>query len=77
MKIKEINVETLGEALKKQGEFLEENENYTFRIVEMFLKGYTLEVHEEKRENLIHLLDGFYNSFKEEVKRLEKINNGV
>lgn len=77
MKIKEINVETLGEALKKQDEFLEENENYTFRIVEVFIAGYILEVHEEKRENLIYILDEYYNSFKEEVRKLEKINSGV
>lgn len=73
MKIKEINVETLGEALKKQDEFLEENENYTFRIVEVFIAGYILEVHED----LIYILDEYYNSFKEEVRKLEKINSGV
>lgn len=75
MKIKEVEVKTLKEALEKQDDFLEENENYTFRIIELFLRGYILEVHEEKRENLIHILDGFYDSFKEEIRRLEKINN--
>lgn len=74
VKVKDIRIETLDEALEKQNELLEENEEYTFRIITVFLNGYRLEVYEPKREKLYNLLNGFYDSFREEVKRLENIN---
>lgn len=74
VKVKDIRVETLEEALEKQNELLEENEEYTFRIITVFLNGYRLEVYEPKREKLYNLLNGFYDSFREEVERLENIN---
>lgn len=73
MKIHEKLVKTLEEAFEEQNEYLEENERFTFRIVEVFMVGYVLEVHEEKKENLINILDEYYNSFKQEIRRLEKI----
>lgn len=75
IKVKYVRVETLEEALEKQNELLEENEGYTFRIIEIFLNGYCLEVYEPKREKLGNLLNGFYDSFREEVERLENINS--
>ncbi|WP_278572952.1 hypothetical protein [Fusobacterium ulcerans] len=73
MKIHEKQVETLEQAFEEQNEYLQENERFTFKIVEVFLAGYVLEVHEEKKENLINILDEYYNSFKQEIKRLEEI----
>lgn len=75
VKVKYVRVETLEEALEKQNELLEENKEYTFRIIEIFLNGYCLEVYEPKREKLGNLLNGFYDSFREEVERLENINS--
>lgn len=74
VKVKEIRIETLEEVLEMQNTLLEENENYTFRVIEIFLNGYCLEVYEPKREKLYNLLNGYYESFKEEIKKLEKIN---
>lgn len=75
IKVKEIRIETLEEVLEMQNTLLEENENYTFRVIEIFLNGYCLEVYEPKREKLYTLLNGYYESFKEEIKKLEEINN--
>lgn len=75
VKVKDVRVETLEEALEKQNELLEENEGYTFKIIAVFLNGYRLEVYESKREKLYNLLNGYYESFKKEVERLENINN--
>lgn len=75
VKVKEIRIETLEELLEIQNTLLEENENYTFRVVEIFLNGYCLEIYEPKREKLYNLLNGYYESFKEEIRKLEKINN--
>lgn len=75
VKVKEVRIETLEEVLEMQNSLLEENENYTFRIIEIFLNGYCLEIYEPKREKLYNLLNGYYEAFKEEVKKLEKINN--
>lgn len=75
VKVKEIRIETLEEVLEMQNTLLEENENYTFRVIEIFLNGYCLEVYEPKREKLYTLLNGYYESFKEEIKKLEEINN--
>lgn len=75
VKVKEVRIETLEEVLEMQNSLLEENENYTFRIIEIFLNGYCLEVYESKREKLYTLLNGYYESFKEEIRKLEKINN--
>lgn len=75
VKVKEIRIETLEEVLEIQNTLLEENENYTFRVIEIFLNGYCLEVYEPKREKLYTLLNGYYESFKEEIKKLEEINN--
>ena len=74
VKVKDVRIETLEEALEKQNELLEENEQYTFRIIEVFLNGFCLEVYEPKREKLYNLLNGFYDSFREEIERLENIN---
>ena len=74
VKVKDVRIETLEEALEKQNELLEENEQYTFRIIEVFLNGFCLEVYEPKREKLWNLLNGFYDSFREEIERLENIN---
>lgn len=73
MKIHEKQVKTLEQAFEEQNEYLEENERFTFKIVEVFMAGYVLEVHEEKKENLINILDEYYNSFKQEIRRLEEI----
>lgn len=73
MKIHEKQVETLEQAFEEQNEYLEENERFTFRIIKLFPKGYVLEAHEEKKENLIYILDEYYNSFKQEIRRLEEI----
>lgn len=75
IKVKEVRIETLEEVLEMQNSLLEENENYTFRIIEIFLNGYCLEVYESKREKLYTLLNGYYESFKEEIRKLEEINN--
>lgn len=75
VKVKEVRIETLEEVLEMQNSLLEENENYTFRIIEIFLNGYCLEVYESKREKLYTLLNGYYESFKEEIRKLEEINN--
>lgn len=75
LKIKEIKLKTIEEILNKQDELLEQNEDYTFRIIPTFLNGYCLEVYQSKRENLYNLLNGFYESFRLEVERLETINN--
>lgn len=75
VKVKEVRIETLEEVLEMQNSLLEENENYTFRIIEIFLNGYCLEVYEPKREKLYTLLNGYYESFKEEIRKLEEINN--
>ena len=74
VKIKDFRIETLEEVLEKQNELLEENEEYTFRIITVFLNGYRLEVYEPKKEKLYNLLNGFYDSFREEVEKLENIN---
>lgn len=74
VKVKEIRIATLEEALEMQNSLLEENEDYTFRIVEIFLNGYCLEVYESKREKLYSLLNGYYESFRHEVEKLENIN---
>lgn len=74
VKIKDVRVETLEEAFEKQNELLEENERYTFKIVEVFLNGFCLEVYEPKKDRLYDLLDGYYESFKKEINRLENIN---
>lgn len=74
VKVKDVRIETLEEALEKQNELLEENEQYTFKIVEVFFNGFCLEVYEPKREKLYNLLNGFYDSFREEIERLENIN---
>ena len=74
VKVKDVRIETLEEALEKQNELLEENEQYTFRVIEVFLNGFCLEVYEPKREKLGNLLNGFYDSFREEIERLENIN---
>lgn len=74
VKIKDLRIETLEEVLEKQNELLEENEEYTFRIITVFLNGYRLEVYEPKKEKLYNLLNGFYDSFREEVEKLENIN---
>ena len=73
MKIHEKRVKTLEQAFEEQNKYIEENERFTFKIVEVFMAGYVLEVHEEKKENLINILDEYYNSFKQEIRRLEKI----
>lgn len=75
LKVKEIRVETLKEVLEMQNNLLEDNENYTFRVIEIFLNGYCLEVYEPKREKLYNLLNGYYESFRKEIKKLEEINN--
>ena len=59
VKIKDFRIETLEEVLK-QNELLEENEQYTFRIKEIFLNGYCLEVYIPKKDKLHTLLDGYY-----------------
>lgn len=74
IKIKDIRVENLQEALEQQNYLLEENENYTFRIIPIFLAGYSLEVYLPKDYKLYDMLNGFYNSFREEVQKLEDIN---
>lgn len=74
VKIKDLRIKTLEEVLEKQNELLEENEEYTFRIITVFLNGYRLEVYEPKKEKLYNLLNGFYDSFREEVEKLENIN---
>lgn len=73
MKIHEKRVETLEQAFEEQNEYLQENERFTFKIMKIFMAGYILEVHEEKKENLINILDEYYNSFKQEIRRLEEI----
>lgn len=75
VKVKEIKLETIEEVLEMQSTLWEENENYTFRIIKMFLHGYCLEVYEPKREKLYSLLDGYYECFREEIKKLEKLNS--
>lgn len=74
VKIKDLRIETLEEVLEKQNELLEENEQYTFRIKEIFLNGYCLEVYIPKKDKLHILLDGYYEAFRKEVDRLENIN---
>ncbi len=74
VKIKDFRIETLEEVLEKQNELLEENEQYTFRIKEIFLNGYCLEVYVPKKDKLYTLLDGYYEAFRKEVDRLENIN---
>lgn len=74
IKVKEIRVEKLEQILEKQNELLEEDENYTFRIIPIFIKGYSLEVYLPKNYKLYDILNGFYNSFKEEVQKLEDVN---
>lgn len=74
VKIKDFRIETLEEVLEKQNELLEENEQYTFRIKEIFLNGYCLEVYIPKKDKLHILLDGYYEAFRKEVDRLENIN---
>lgn len=74
IKIKEIKVEKIEDILEKQNELLEEDENYTFRIIPVFLTGYSLEVYLPKEYKLYDMLNGFYNSFREEVQKLEDIN---
>lgn len=74
VKVKEIKIKTLEEVLEIQNSLLEENEDYTFRIVEIFLNSYCLEVYESKREKLYSLLNGYYESFRQEVEKLENIN---
>lgn len=74
IKIKEIRVEKIEDILEKQNEFLEEDENYTFRIIPVFLTGYSLEVYLPREYKLHDILNGFYNCFKEEVQKLEDIN---
>ena len=75
VKVKTVRFDSLEDLMDLQYLLLEENENYTFRVVGMFLKGYCLEVYESKREKLYSLLDGYYECFREEVKKLEKINS--
>ena len=75
VKVKEIRLENIEEVLEMQNSLLEENEDYTFRIIEIFLNGYCLEVYESKREKLYSLLDGYYECFREEIKKLEKLNS--
>lgn len=74
IKIKEVKVEKIEDILEKQNELLEEDENYTFRIIPVFLTGYSLEVYLPKEYKLYDMLNGFYNCFKEEVQKLEDIN---
>lgn len=74
IKVKEIRVKTLEEALEQQDCLLEENENYTFKIIEVFMNGYCLEVYLTKYDKVHNLLDDFYNSIREEVEKIEKIN---
>lgn len=74
VKVKEIRLENIEEVLEMQNSLLEENEDYTFRIIEIFLNGYCLEVYESKREKLYNLLNGYYESFRQEVEKLENIN---
>lgn len=74
IKVKEIRVKTLEEILEQQRDLLEENENYTFRIIEVFMSGYCLEVYRSKYDTVYDLLNGFYDSIREEVDRIEKIN---
>ncbi len=75
VKVKDVRFDSLEDLRDLQYLLLEENENYTFRIVEIFLNGYCLEVYEPKREKLYNLLNGYYECFRKEVKRLEKINS--
>lgn len=75
VKVKTVRFYSLEDLRDLQYLLLEENENYTFRVVEIFLKGYCLEVYEPKREKLYNLLNGYYECFREEVKKLEKINS--
>ena len=71
MKIHEKQVETLEQAFEEQNEYLQENERFTFKIVEVFMAGYVLEVHEEKKENLINILDEYYNSLNKEKDKIK------
>ena len=75
VKVKTVRFDSLEDLRDLQYLLLEENENYTFRVVEIFLNGYCLEVYEPKREKLYNLLNGYYECFREEVKKLEKINS--
>lgn len=75
VKVKTVRFNSLEDLIDLQYLLLEENENYTFRVVEIFLNGYCLEVYEPKREKLYNLLNGYYEAFREEVKKLEKINS--
>lgn len=75
VKVKTVRFDSLEDLIDLQYLLLEENENYTFRVVEIFLNGYCLEIYEPKREKLYNLLNGYYECFREEVKRLEKINS--
>lgn len=75
IKVKTVTFDSLEDLIDLQNLLLEENENYTFRVVEIFLQGYCLEVYEAKREKLYNLLNGYYESFREEVKKLENINS--
>ncbi len=75
VKVKTVRFNSLEDLIDLQYLLLEENENYTFRVVEIFLNGYCLEVYEPKREKLYNLLNGYYEAFSEEVKKLEKINS--
>ena len=75
IKVKEVRVSTLKEALEQQDYLLEENENYSFRIIEVFMNGFCLEVYLTKYDKVYNLLDSFYSSIKEEVDRIEHINN--
>lgn len=72
IKIKTARFDSLEDLIGLQNLLLEENEQYVFRVVEMFPKGYCLEVYESKRENLFNLLNGYYESFREEVKKIGK-----
>lgn len=75
VKVKTVRFNSLEDLIDLQYLLLEENENYTFRVMEIFLKGYCLEVYEPKREKLYSLLDGYYECFREEIKKLEELNN--
>lgn len=75
VKVKTVRFDSLEDLIDLQYLLLEENENYTFRVLEIFLNGYCLEIYEPKREKLYNLLNGYYESFREEVKKLEKINS--
>lgn len=74
VKIKEIKLETIEEALEIQSSLWKINGNYSFKIIKLLLGGYQLEIYEPKKEKLYNFLSENYKDFLEEIKKYLEAN---